>query len=327
MPAVPISEIVQLVEGSYRGPQHIMVTAVNKLSDATPSELSFLSNPRYASQLPTTRAGAVLVPKHLPGNDNRWIRCADPYFAMSRVVTRWFMNRVMPRGVSPLASVAQSARLGRNVVVGPFAAIADDVTIGDNVVIFQGVSIEAGSNVGEQTIVYPNVVIYDRTSIGRRCVIHANAVIGSDGFGFATSEGRHHKIPQIGTVRIADDVEIGAGTAIDRAAFGETVIGEGTKIDNLVQIGHNVKIGRHCLIVSQAGIAGSTEVGDYVAVGGQSGVSGHLKIGHRVQIGGGSAVLADIPDGSRVMGYPALPVRQYVRREMILKQLVENKSE
>jgi UDP-3-O-[3-hydroxymyristoyl] glucosamine N-acyltransferase len=189
------------------------------------------------------------------------------------------------------------------------------------VVIFQGVSVEAGAVVGDGTVLYPNVVIYEECVIGRRCVIHANTVIGSDGYGFATNRGKHHKIPQIGIVRIEDDVEIGAGTTIDRAAFGETVIGEGTKIDNLVQIGHNVKIGSHCLIVSQVGIAGSTELGDYVAVGGQSGLSGHLKIGSRVQIGGGTAVVEDTPDDSKVMGYPALPFRQFARREALLKRL------
>ena len=323
MVAVLIGQIVEFVGGDYAGPDDVVVTAVNTLSEAATGDLSFLSNPRYAPQLQQTKASAVLVPKQIGGTDPRWIRVADPYFAMSQVVTRWFTRRRMPVGISPQASIAPTAKLGRNVAVGAFAAIGDNVAIGDDVVIFQGVSVEGGATIGEGTVLYPNVVLYDGTVIGRRCVVHSNTVVGSDGYGFATNRGKHHKIPQIGIVRIEDDVEIGAGTTIDRAAFGETVIGEGTKIDNLVQIGHNVKIGKHCLIVSQVGIAGSTQLGDYVAVGGQSGLSGHLKIGDRVQIGGGSAIVEDTPDGAKVMGYPAVPFRQFARREAALRRLME----
>jgi UDP-3-O-[3-hydroxymyristoyl] glucosamine N-acyltransferase len=179
--------------------------------------------------------------------------------------------------------------------------------------------------IGEDSIVYPNVVIYDGTRIGRRCIIHASVVIGSDGYGFAMHEGKHHKIPQMGIVRIEDDVEIGAGSTIDRAALGETVIGEGTKIDNLVMIGHNVKIGKHCLLVSQVGIAGSTELGDHVFVAGQSGFSGHLKIGHRVQVAAKSAVLEDVPDDTKVMGSPAIPFKEFARRQAAVKRLARKK--
>ncbi len=321
MPAVAVSEIAEFVGGDYSGPEDLAITAVNTLKDAAPDQISFLSNAKYAPQLQQTNAGVVLVPKQMSGDDPRWIRVVDPYFAMSQVVTRWFANRPMPQGISPHASIAGTAVVGENVAIAPFAVVGDRVTIGDGTVIFQGVSIEAGVQVGPNTIIYPNATIYNGSVIGARCVIHANTVIGSDGYGFATHRGKHHKIPQVGIVRIEDDVEIGAGTTIDRAAFGETVIGEGTKIDNLVQIGHNVKIGKHCLIVSQVGIAGSTELGDYVAVGGQSGLAGHLKIGNRVQIGGGTAVVEDTPDGSKVMGYPAVPFKQFARREAILKRL------
>lgn len=326
MAAVQIAEIVEFVAGDYTGTSSLVVTGVNTLSDATADEISFLSSSKYAPQLRHTKAGAILVPKHLAGTDRRWIRVAEPYFAMSQVVTQWFTTRRLPEGISPQAAVSPKASVGRNAAIGAFATVGDGVTIGDDVVIFQGVSIEAGSKIGDRVILYPNVVIYEGTVIGRRCVIHANTVVGSDGYGFATHDGKHHKIPQIGTVRLEDDVEIGAGCTIDRAAFGETVIGEGTKIDNLVQIGHNVKIGKHCLIVSQVGIAGSTVLGDYVAVGGQSGLSGHLKIGNRVQIGGGSAVVQDTPDGSKVMGYPALPFRQFARREVILRKMTQEKK-
>jgi len=325
MPTVPLREIVDFVGGHFVGDRNHQVTAIAPLAEARGEQLSFLSNRKYAAQLAQTKAGAILVPQNLEGEDERWIRVDDPYFAVARIMTRWFSERPMPKGVSPKASAASTARLGTNVAVGPFTTIGERVVIGNNVTIFQNVSIEAGSVVGDDSIIYPNVVIYDGTRIGRRCIIHASVVIGSDGYGFAMHEGKHHKIPQIGIVRIEDDVEIGAGTTIDRAALGETVIGEGTKIDNLVQIGHNVKIGKHCLLVSQVGIAGSTELGDQVFVAGQSGFSGHLKIGHRVQVAAKSAVLEDVPDDTKVMGSPAMPFNEFARRHAALKRLAKKK--
>jgi UDP-3-O-[3-hydroxymyristoyl] glucosamine N-acyltransferase len=326
MPAVSVGEIVDLVGGQFTGDRAREVMAVAPLAQAREDQLTFLSNRKYSADLAATRAGAILVPKNLDGNDERWIRVDDPYFALAGIMTRWFSTRPRPSGVSPKAVVAASAQLGTNVTLGHFAIVGDDVVIGNNVTIFQGVSIEAGSIIGDDCIIYPNVVIYDGTRIGRRCIIHSGVVIGSDGYGFATHGGKHHKIPQIGIVRIEDDVEIGAGTTIDRAALGETVIGEGTKIDNLVQIGHNVKVGKHCLLVSQVGIAGSTELGDYVAVAGQSGFSGHLKIGNRVQVAAKSAVLDDVPDDTKVMGSPAVPFGEFARRHAVMKKLARRKS-
>ena len=325
MPAVAIREISEFVGGQHGGDGKGSISGVASLTQANGDQLSFLSNRKYAADLAATKAGAVLVPKNLEGTDDRWIRVDDPYFALARIMTRWFSNRPLPRGISPKAVVAPSAKLGANVSLGHFAIVGDDVVIGNNVAIFQGVSIEAGSTIGNDCIIYPNAVIYDGTRIGNRCIIHSGVVIGSDGYGFAAHEGKHHKIPQIGIVRIEDDVEIGAGTTIDRAALGETVIGEGTKIDNLVQIGHNVKIGKHCLLVSQVGIAGSTELGDYVAVAGQSGFSGHLKIGNRVQVAAKSAVLDDVPDDAKVMGSPAVPFTEFARRHAALKKLARRK--
>ncbi len=316
MPAVPLSDIVSFVSGRYDGPAEVMVEGVLPLSEAGERHISFLSNPKYASQVDGTRAAAVLVAADLPGDDRRWIRVADPYIAMARVVARFFAGRPAPRGISPQASIAPSAKLGANVAVGAFTAIGDDVVIGDGVVIYPNVTIEAGSVIGDGTVLYPQVSVYYNSRIGRRCVLHSGVVIGSDGYGFATDEnGVHHKIPQVGSVRIEDDVEIGAGTTIDRAALGETVIGEGTKIDNLVQIGHNVRIGKRCLLVAQVGIAGSTELGDSVQVGGQSGFAGHLKIGHRARVYSKSAVFDDVPEGVWVRGIPAVSQREYVRQQ------------
>jgi UDP-3-O-[3-hydroxymyristoyl] glucosamine N-acyltransferase len=315
MPAVSLSEIVKFVSGRYEGPE-VTIEGVAPLSEATGRQISFLSNPKYAAQVATTNAAAVLVAEGLEGDSPKWIRVADPYIAMARTVARFFAARPRPQGISPQAAVAASATLGRNVAVGAFTSIGEDVVIGDDVVIYPNVTIDAGAHIGDGTIVYPQVSIYYGCRIGRRCVLHSGVVIGGDGFGFATDEsGEHHKIPQVGIVRIEDDVEIGAGTTIDRAALGETVIGAGTKIDNLVQIGHNVRIGRRCLLVAQVGIAGSTELGESVQVGGQSGFAGHLKIGDRARVYSKSAVFEDVPAGVWMRGIPAVNQREYVRQQ------------
>ncbi len=326
MTPVAITDIVTLVDGRYDGPQDRVLTGVATLADAREDQLSFLGNPKYASQVAASRAGALLVGERLEGDDPRFIRVKDVYFALSQILTKWFASRPAPEGISPQAAIAPSATLGTNVRIGPFVAVGEDVTIGNDVTIHANVTIEAGSSIGDGTTVYANAAIYHGTKIGRRCIIHSGAVLGSDGYGFATHAGRHHKIPQIGIVRLDDDVEIGAGTTIDRAALGETVIGEGTKVDNLVQIGHNVRVGKHCLLVSQVGIAGSTVLGDYVVVAGQSGFAGHLSIGNRVQVAAKSAVLDDVGDGEKVMGTPAVPFREFARREAMLRRMTRKKG-
>ncbi len=308
MAAVSIQEIVELVGGRYTGPADLVISGVNTLAEAGPDQLSFLSNPRYAAQLPGTRAGAVLVANDMAGDDIRYVRVANPYLAWARVIERWFVPRPAPSGVSPLASVSASAKLGTNVAVGPFVTIGDDVVVGDD------------------TVIHSNVAIYAGSVIGSRCIIHSGTVIGADGYGFVVESGRHRKIPQIGIVRIGDDVEIGAGCTIDRASIGETVVGDGTKIDDQVMIGHGAKIGKHCLLVAQVGIAGSTELGDYVVVAGQSGFAGHLKIGDRVQVAAKSAVLSDVPSDTKVMGSPAIPFRDFARREAWLKRAAKERK-
>lgn len=326
MPAVALSDIVAFVSGRYSGPTDLQIEGVLPLSEADERHISFLSNPKYAPQIQTTKAAAVLVAEDLPGDSPRWIRVANPYFAMARIVARYFAGRPQPKGISPHAYVDPTAQLGSNVAVGAFVSIGERAVVGNDVVIYPNVTIEPDAVIGEGTILYPQVSIYYGCKVGKRCIVHSGVVIGSDGYGFATEGGKHHKIPQVGIVRIEDDVEIGAGTTIDRAALGETVIGEGTKIDNLVQIGHNVKVGRHCLLVAQVGIAGSTVLGDWVVVAGQAGMAGHLTIGSRAQIGGGSAVIHDVPEGTKVMGIPAVPFREFARREAQLRRLGQKKS-
>ena len=323
MSEVTIGEIVELVGGDYRGPRDTRISGVAPIADATERHITFLSNPKYAPQLAETRAAAVLVAKDLAGDSDRWIRVKNPYFAMATVLAKYFDDRPMPQGISPQASIDPSAKLGRNVAVGPFTTIGAECAIEDGVKIFGHVAIEPSCTIGSGTIIYPHVSIYYRTRIGKRCIVHSGAVIGSDGYGFAPEGGKHHKIPQVGIVRIEDDVEVGAGTTIDRAALGETVIGEGTKIDNLVQVGHNVKVGKHCLLIAQVGIAGSTELGDYVVLAGQVGVAGHLRLGPQAQVTAASAVFNDVPEKTRVQGNPAVPWREFSRREILSRRLPE----
>ena len=308
MAAVAIQEIVELVGGRYTGPADRFISGVATLADAHDDQISFLSNLRYAPQLATTRAGAILVASDVQGDDARYIRVANPYLAWARVIERWFVPRPPLTGISPQASISPSARLGANVAVGAFTTIGDEVAVGDD------------------TIIYSNVAIYPGSIIGSRCIIHSGTVIGADGYGFVVENGRHRKVPQIGIVRIGDDVEIGAGCTIDRASIGETLVGEGTKIDDQVMIGHGAKVGKHCLLVAQVGIAGSTELGDYVVVAGQSGFAGHLKIGDRAQIAAKSAVLDDVPSDTKVMGNPAVPFRDFARREAMMKRMTKKKT-
>ena len=324
MPDVSLGEIVDFVGGAYSGPRDARVIGVAALDEATERHVSFLSNPKYAPQLVTTRAAAVLVAKDIDG-DGRFIRVDNPYYSMARVVARWFSERPAPQGISPHAVISKSAKIGADAGIGPFVSIGDNVTISANTLIYSNVTIEPNTTIGDESIIYPNVSIYCDSKIGKRCIIHSAVVIGGDGYGFAQHEGRHYKIPQVGSVRIEDDVEIGAGCTVDRGALGETVIGEGTKIDNLCHIAHNVRIGKHCLLVAQVGIAGSAQIGDYVVIAGQSGVSGHVKVGNRVQIAGKTAVFDDVPDDGKVMGAPALPFRDFAKREAMLKRMVKKK--
>lgn len=321
MPTVTASEIADFLGASYSGDPRKVVTGVRSLGDARDSDLTFLANPKYAHQVASTRAGLILIDEREKADDPRLIRVKDPYFAVASVLQKWFVSIPLPEGIDSTSRIDPSARLGRNVRIGAFVSIGRNVTIGDDVVILDSSTIGADSTIGAGSLIYANVAIYHRTIIGERCILHSQAVIGSDGYGFATHEGRHHKIPQIGIVRIESDVEIGAGTTIDRAALGETVIGEGTKIDNLVQIGHNVRIGKHCLIVSQVGIAGSTEIGDYVVFGGQAGAAGHIRIGSRVQVAAQSAVMKSWDGPVRIAGTPARPLREHLRSEALVRQL------
>lgn len=321
MAQVRASEIAELVGGRLSGERDVTISGVRAISDAGEGDLTFLSNRKFADLLKSTNASLILVGENEQGEDARFIRVRDPHLAIAQVLQRWFVDIPLPAGISSRAEIAKSAKLGENVRIGPFVTIGENVVIYDDVTIFDSCSIGAGSTIGKGTLIYPNVTIYHRSIIGKRCIIHSGVVIGSDGYGFVSHGGRHHKIPQIGIVRIENDVEIGAGTTIDRAALGETVIGEGTKIDNMVQVGHNAKIGKHCLLVAHVSIAGSAETGDYVVLAGQAGLAGHIRVGSHVQVAAKSAVMKSWEDRVTLAGNPARPLREHLRSEALVRKL------
>ena len=287
------------------------------LDEAGPADVAFLANQKYAGKLSTTRAAAIIVSPGVEAPGKRLLVAADPYFAFRNAVVALHGYRKHPRpaegDISPHAFIDPTARLGEGTIVHPLAVIAAGVTIGARCVIYPHTYIGPQATVGDDCLLYPHVVIYDHCVLGHRVTLHAGCVIGQDGFGYATHRGAHHKIPQSGNVVIGDDVEMGAGCAIDRATLGSTVIGAGTKFSDLIAIGHGAKVGRHNLLVAQVGLAGSVETGDYVVMGGQVGVAGHLRIGHMVQIAATSGVMTDIEDGQKYGGTPAMPLNEAKR--------------
>lgn len=311
-----------MVGGTLVGDGAVRITGINSIRQAREGELTFLSDRRYNQYLDQTQAAAILVTRDITSSQRPIIQVDDPYAAMQAVLK---LEDAQPldaiQGVHPTAIVDPSAQLDGVTSIGPYAVIGSNVEIGAGSVVHAGVFIGAGTRIGADALIYPNVTIRERITIGDRCIIHPGAVIGADGFGFIHKEGRHEKIPQMGTVRIGDDVEIGANTAIDRATFGETVVGTGTKVDNFVQIGHNCEIGNHCIICGNAGIAGSAIIADYVVVGAGAGLNGHIEIGAGAMIGGYSGVTRSLKAGEVVFGYPAVELERSKRMHAALRQL------
>ncbi len=307
--------LAELVGGTLaQGDPHGVIVGLNSLADAVPGEVSFLGNSRYASQIRSTGASAVLVsPDFADAVEGKaLVRVSNPTLAFDAVI-KFFgpPPRAFVAGVHASAIVADSAQLDRTAVqIGPGAVVEDDARIGDRTVIHARVYIGPGVTIGADCVLHAGVVIKDRCVLGDRVVIHSGSVIGTDGFGYQTVKGRHLKIDQAGIVQIDNDVEIGSCTTIDRARFGRTHIGEGTKIDNLVQIGHNVRIGKHCIIVSQTGISGSTRIGNYVVMGGQVGVAGHLEIADQVSVLAKSGITKNLSEPGAYTGYPAKPLME-----------------
>lgn len=311
------AQIAAWVGGRVAGDPNLAITGINGLREACPGDLSFVREARYLPLLASTRASAVLLAEEAPGCPLTQIVVPQPEVAFLHVLQR-LGGRSAPRpeGVHPAAAIGRNVILASDAAIDAFVRIADDARIGERVVLYAGVYIGHGACIGADTVVYPNVTIREYCEIGERCILHANAVIGSDGFGFVPAEGRWLKVPQLGRVVLGDDVEVGSNTAIDRATFGETRIGRGTKIDNLVQIGHNVLIGEHCVIAGKVGIAGSAVIGNHVQIGAQAGINGHIEIGDGARIGARAGVTGSIPAGATVSGFPAIDHNQQ-RRVMV----------
>ncbi|MHB1157489.1 MAG: UDP-3-O-(3-hydroxymyristoyl)glucosamine N-acyltransferase [Phycisphaerales bacterium] len=308
--------------GSHR------VSACATLADAADDQISFLVNPRYASQLTATRAAAVIVSPRAAAIDDRTLLIADdPYFAFQQALMLLHGSRIhphpLPSDISPLASIHPSARIGQNVVIHPFVVVCEQAVIGDRCILYPHVFLGPHARIGEDGQLFPSVTLYDHCSLGRRATLHAGCSIGHDGFGYATHAGIHHKLPAVGNVVIGDDVEMGANCQVDRATIGSTTIGSGTKFSNNVTIGHGCKIGRHNLFVAQVGLAGSVTTGDYVVLGGQVGVAGHITIGDRAQIAAKSGIMTDIPPDSQWGGQPAQPLAD-AKRTILAAQRVPN---
>lgn len=315
-----LSEIAHKLGLPYSGPDK-EITGVNTLRDASETEVSFLANPKYADDLTATKAAAVIMAAAHPG-----LNClvsANPYLDFVRCVQFFAKEQGSFSGISPLAWIHPQATIDPEATIYPFASIGDGVVIESGARIFSNVYIGENCRIGQETIIYPNCSLMAGTIVGKRVIIHPGTVLGSDGFGFAQAAEGLTKFPQVGRTIIEDDVEIGANTTIDRAALGETRIGQGTKIDNLVQLGHNVRVGRNCILVAQVGIAGSTVLGDRVILAGQAGLAGHLHLGDGCRIGAKSGVGQDVPPGQDMSGIPAMPHGSFLRASAIMPKLPE----
>lgn len=303
-----LREIAEFIDGKVLGNEGIVITGVSGIKEATEGDITFLANPKYFPLIEKTAASAIITSGDIQTTAKPIIRTTNPSLAFAKVISLFAPSEVAhPKGIHPTAILGKNVSLGNNVAVGPYVVIEDNVSIGENTIIYSACFLGHHSKIGADTLIYAHVSIREYITIGSRVIIHSGTVIGSDGFGFATIKGLHHKIPQIGTVEIGDDVEIGANVTIDRARFEKTVIGRGTKIDNLVQIAHNVVIGENSIIVAQVGISGSTNLGKNVTLAGQAGVVGHISIGDNAVVMAQSGVSKSIPADTMVWGYPAKP--------------------
>ncbi|MBN1794983.1 MAG: UDP-3-O-(3-hydroxymyristoyl)glucosamine N-acyltransferase [Candidatus Omnitrophica bacterium] len=317
-----LREVAQLIDGEVVGDEGIVITGVCGIKEAVEGDLTFVANSRYLALMESTRASAIITSRDVDGAPKPIIRTENPSLAFAKMVSLLAPNEVHhPEGIDDTARIGSHVKLGKDVAVAPYCVIDDYAEIGDRTILYAGVFIGSHSRIGSDTLVYPHVVIRERVEIGHRVIVHSGTIIGSDGFGFSTVKGVHHKIPQIGTVVIEDDVEIGANVTIDRARFGKTLIGKGTKIDNLVQIAHNVIIGENSIIVAQSGISGSTVVGKGVTLAGQAGIVGHITIGDNVVIAAQAGVTKPVPANTCVSGYPAKPHAQAKRINACVQSL------
>lgn len=317
--------IASLIGGGIEGRRDCEITGFAKIEEAKSGDISFIANPKYTHYASTTNASALLVADDFvapEGCEATLIKVKDPYAALATLMAAFSLSG-RKSGIDKMSRIAEDAEIGEGAYVGAFAYIGEGVKIGKNAQIYPQAYIGDGVEIGNDTVIRPHASIYEGCRIGKRCIIHSGAVIGADGFGFAPEGDVYKKIPQIGIVVIEDDVEIGANTTVDRATMGETRIGHGTKLDNLIQIAHNVTLGTNNVIAAQAGIAGSTHVGDSNRIGGQVGLAGHIKFGSRCEVGAQSGINKGYGDNARVIGYPAMDIATFAKAQVLIKRLPE----
>lgn len=321
--SILLSDIHALVGGELHGEATVTISSLASLQEADPHALGFVTNDKAIKAIPDLQAGALLVHRHLPALDTPQIVVGNPLLAFAQVAQHFFVPPRAPRGVAKDVTQGTDVRVGSDPSIWPFVTLGDRVTIGARVILYPGVFIGSDSKVGDDSVLYPNVVVREGCSLGARVIVHSGTVIGSDGFGYAQHDGRHQKIPQLGGVIIEDDVELGANVTIDRATLGNTVIKQGTKVDNLVQIAHNVSVGEHSIVVAQVGIAGSTTIGHHVMIGGQAGLADHIHIGDQVMIAARAGVNRSLEPNQIVSGAPIMPHETWMKAQAVIPRLPE----
>jgi UDP-3-O-[3-hydroxymyristoyl] glucosamine N-acyltransferase len=316
-----LKELAEWVGGTVVGDGEVGIHGVASIEEAKAGELTFIANPKYLPKLNQTQASAVIVSPEVTSSGKSLLCVKNPYLAFAKILALFSHKPYQPKGVDPHAWVSPTAQLGKDLTIYPFAFIGDRCRIGDRVTLHPGVCVGEDSSIGEDSILQANVSVYPGMVIGRRVILHSGVVVGSDGFGYAKEGRKNLKIPQVGKVEIEDDVEIGSNTSIDRGTLGNTIIRRGAKIDNLVQVAHNVVIGEDSIIVAQVGISGSTKLGSNVTLAGQVGVAGHLQIGDNVMVGAQSGVGQDLPPNQVYSGSPTMPHREWLRMAMTLPKV------
>ena len=323
---ITLTQIHQVVGGTIHGNDQTQIFSLTSLGQADPQALSFVTNEKMAKAAANLAVAALLVHRHQPDLVVPQIVVDNPMLAFAQVAQNFFVRVPTPRGIAEHVTQGSDVQVGADPSIWPFVTLGDRVKIGDRVTLYPGVFVGSDVTIGNDCTLYPNVVVREGCSLGARVIAHSGTVIGADGFGYVQHQGRHHKIPQLGGVTIEDDVELGANVTSDRATFGRTLVKQGTKVDNLVQIAHNVTVGEHCILVAQVGIAGSTTIGRHVMIGGQAGLSDHLTIGDQVLIAAKSGVNRSVESNQIVGGIPAMPREKALRVQGAIFQLPELKQ-
>ena len=317
-------EIASFIGGEVVGNENAEVFTFAKIEEGVPGAISFLANPKYTEYIYTTKSSVVLVNRDFNPTaevEATLIKVDNAYESLAKLMMMYEASKPRKQGISSLASIAESAKIGEGCYIAPFVVIGEGCEIGDNCILYDGVSIGDGAKIGNDTLIYAHATIYHDCRIGSNCILHSGCVIGADGFGFAPTADGYNKIPQTGIVVIEDNVEVGANTCIDRATMGSTIIHSGVKLDNLVQIAHNDEIGSHTAMAAQVGVAGSTKIGNWCIFGGQAGISGHSTIGDRTTVGPQCGTIGSLKGGETVLGSPAIDAREYIRLSAYMRKL------